>query len=345
MKKQKMFKFIIFLVVIFIAFCFSSIQKSFAGNIYFQTGVSLNSANNLKISTESQEKLFQDFTVDNTSQSEAFLICSKCPGSNSTYPWFWIYKQMDIREITNFAMADNKINITSAISKQRTPSYSFSVGYKFLQNLRVEGEFRTLNLKSTLNELFANLNSSSHVRAENNFFCSNSDNTGNNGTGTPNGNPQKDPTVYDCTDFYSQNFNSTEEYDINAFVNQDVLKLNPNDTFTINSSTAINYYFLNFFFDMPLSFYNIGIFTGVGAGMAQININSTTNLPIKLSGKASGLAYQYKVGTYYNIHGYENLRLLASLTNISTLGKIKSSTFELDTIKQSSVDFSLMYIW
>ncbi|MCL2567808.1 MAG: hypothetical protein FWE18_06955 [Alphaproteobacteria bacterium] len=293
------------------------IAKSYA-EFYISAGVSLNQTNNLNISIQSQEKIFQDFT---NTQTDTSLFLQQVPndviGSGGSAEMVDVYKT--ITSDNNYSLMDNNLEIT-ANTKQSALSYNLSIGYKFLKNFRIDAEFRSASFKNELNAIIGNITNNQTINYE--YSCDNYNIISRNSNCT-----------YDS-------LSSTQHNEINFSGN--LLNFPANNNYTMSLNNKINYYFANFFYDVPFSIYYFGFFGGFGAGIAQINLSATSNLPISLSGSAITPAYQYKVGTFYNIN--DNIKFLISLTHINTIGDVKFNNFTTQPISQNSVDFNLMYI-
>ncbi|MCL2566890.1 MAG: hypothetical protein FWE18_02180 [Alphaproteobacteria bacterium] len=307
---------IIFGIFLIIFFTVINLQKSYA-EFYFSAGISL-SNNTLEIANNGKTELFPSFTI-NSSQSNKELICSRCiigdTGSGSSLYLSDVYKVIDRSETADYSVASYKIK------NSQTPSYNFALGYMFLNNLRVEGEFKLASFKKNLESLQTKFKVNSNLNSQFSYICDNNNR---------------------CP--YAE-MNYEENYNNNYSVSSDIFSLIPNngETPNIALSNNINYYFLNALYDIPVMQY-FGLFSGVGAGLAAIKLSSQSNISIDLNENSSFYAYQYKLGTYYNPYNSQHLRLMLSFTSIHSIGDVKFNSFNVKPISQNSVDFSLMYI-
>ncbi|MDR2008788.1 MAG: hypothetical protein LBQ34_07470 [Alphaproteobacteria bacterium] len=312
-----MLRFIIFLIIIFPI-------GQISAEVYFSAGAGLNQNSNLSININSAPKLFQDNTV--SQEVDIGNICTQCPNFNTNadpnYPNHGVdlvdvYKTITINN--NYSQAGNNLEIM-AKSQKMTPSYNIAIGYKFLNNFRLDAEFRATNLTHEFNEILGDISNNQTISYE--YSCQN----------------HSEISEGDYCYYESLNYDSTNQVNFRG----NLLNFT---SYNVASSVnnRINYYFINFFYDTDVVF-NIGFFGGGGFGQAQINLKTTSNLPLSLNGKVSTYAYQYKIGTFYNINGNENIRLNVSLTHINTVGKIKFSNLEMNPIAQNSVDFFIMLI-
>jgi hypothetical protein len=284
--------------------------------------VSLNQNNNPNLNINSAPP---DMFPDNTSSTEVDIgkFCTGCP--NIDYHTGIGVDKVDVYQTittnNNYSINSTNLEITSK-SSTFSPSYNLAVGYRFLKNLRIDGEYRNSNFNSELNEIIGNITNNQMISYD--YLCKNHSDA---------------PEGSDC---YYESLSYSDTNQVNFRDN--LLNYTAQNNYTMSFKNKVNYYFVNFFYDTPFDVYNFGFFGGAGAGIASINLSTTTNLPLNLNGTSSTPAYQYKVGTYYKINGNDNVRFLVSLTHINTLGDIKFSSFTMKPISQNSVDFAMMFI-
>ncbi|MCL2566767.1 MAG: hypothetical protein FWE18_01555 [Alphaproteobacteria bacterium] len=303
-------------------FNFLNIQKSYA-EFYFSAGASLSNNTN-EIINNGKAELYPNFTV-NSSQSNKELICENC------YLWD-TPGGIEFGNLYNTKTETNNFSVSSyKIKAPNTPSYTFAIGYIFLNNLRVEGEFRLSGMKKKLENLQTKINS--NVNIQNIIECG----AASSGPGI------NDSDIPRCNELFST-LNTEENFDKNFYDNLfNYIANNNGETPYISFANNINYYFMNVLYDIPVMKY-FGLFSGVGAGWATIKLTSNSNTTINLNGSSYFYAYQYKLGTYYIPYKSQHLRLLFSFTSVNSIGNIKFNNFNVKPISQNSIDFSLMYI-
>jgi hypothetical protein len=301
-------------------------QKSYA-ETYISVSGSLNSISNLEFKATSEQPLLKDFNITNNFAPVDEIVCVGCPYGSGTIIWD-IHKKVSVSESLDYSHRDKNLNINSKLNKQGTPSYGLAVGYKIKYNFRIEGEFRYTTFSSSLSSLYTNLNVNHKTIIKNEFSCE-----------LPSGRPPDPQNQEDCSKLYSDTFNSTENINNNYNIYTNLL--DGYGDYSINSTSNIMYVFINLLYDAPLS-ESFGAFAGMGIGEGYYKLSSTTNLPLSLNGTTTFLAYQYKIGAYYNILKSDNVRLFVSFTQINSQ-KIKFKDFSLAPLNSSSIDFGLMY--
>ncbi|MCL2566663.1 MAG: hypothetical protein FWE18_01025 [Alphaproteobacteria bacterium] len=313
-------------VTVFIIFLL--ISKSYA-EFYFSVGGSLNQTDKLKYKAVSQKPLFENFSITNTFAPVDEIVCPSCVYGAGAVRWD-IHKVVSISESLNYTQLDNNLDISSKLSNQGIPSYNLAVGYK-IRNFRIESEFKYTAFNSNLVSLNTNINVNNNTSIASEFYCVAAAGSSNN-----------DQFLDRCNAEYSA-YNSTENISSNYNIYADLLEFTTfGEAPYVNAASKVMYSFINFLYDVPLS-QSFGLFTGVGLGAAYYKLITATNLPLNLNGNATAMAYQYKLGAYYNILGYDNFRFLVSLTKINS-AKFKFKNFEAAPINSRSVDFGLMYI-